>query len=168
MRLNVSMALANPGQSYPFEADIQIPPMEVLDDPVSFDHVHGTGEFMGSGNAVTVRTHIEGKVTSRCALCLEPVTQDISCEADALFMPGAKEGDDEYPLEGYQVDLMPYAREALLLELPMRFLCSESCKGICPSCGANRNIAPCTCQEGGERQNPFSALSKLLTEDEEV
>ena len=40
--------------------------------------------------------------------------------------------------------------------------------GLCPVCGANRNKVPCTCQEGGERQNPFSALSKLLTEDEEV
>ena len=56
----------------------------------------------------------------------------------------------------------------LVLELPMRFVCSEDCKGICYVCGANRNIAPCTCQEGGERQNPFSALSELLTEDEEV
>ena len=168
MRLNVSMALANPGQSYPFEADIQIPPMEVLDDPVSFDHVHGTGEFMGSGNAVTVRAHIEGKVTSRCALCLEPVTQDISCEADALFTPGAKEGDDEYPLEGYQVDLMPYAREALLLELPMRFLCSEDCKGLCPICGVNRNTTRCSCQEREGKPNPFAALSELRIQDEEV
>ena len=58
--------------------------------------------------------------------------------------------------------------DALLLELPYRFLCSENCQGICPVCGKNRNIAPCTCQEGGERQNPFSALSELLTEDEEV
>ena len=60
------------------------------------------------------------------------------------------------------------SKEALLLELPLRLVCSENCKGICPSCGVNRNIAPCTCQEGGERQNPFSALSELLTEDEEV
>ena len=72
-----------------------------------------------SGSAVTVRMHLDGQVTSRCALCLEPVTQEISCDADALFRPGAQEGDDDYPLEGNQVELMPYAREALLLELPM-------------------------------------------------
>ena len=68
----------------------------------------------------------------------------------------------------HSVNMMPMVEEALVLELPMRFMCSEDCKGICYICGANRNIAPCTCQEGGERQNPFSALRELLTEDEEV
>lgn len=168
MRLNVSTALANPGQSYPFQAEIQIPPMVVLDDPVSFSPVRCEGEYVGSGSAVTVRAHIEGKVTSRCAKCLEPVTQDISCQADALFTPGAREGEDEYPLEGYQVDLMPYAREALLLELPMRFLCSEDCKGLCPHCGANLNTTRCSCREGDTKPNPFAALSELRIEDEEV
>lgn len=168
MHLNVSKALSNPGQSYPFQADIEIPPMEVLDDPVSFAHVHGEGEYVGSGSAVTVRMHVEGQVTSRCALCLEPVTEEISCDADALFRPGAKEGDDDYPLEGNGVDLMPYVREALLLELPMRFICSEDCKGLCPICGVNRNTTHCSCQEGVKRENPFSALSELRIQDEEV
>ena len=36
-------------------------------------------------------------------------------------------------------------REQLLLQLPMQHICSETCKGICPVCGLNRNEAACTC-----------------------
>ena len=169
MLVDVSRPVKDPGQSYPFEATAEIEPMTVLDDPVRFSHVRLTGQMIGAGEAVRVAASVEADVESRCALCLAPVHTHLTADIDALF---AREPDpddpDQFRLEGYQIEVNDLAREALLLELPMRFLCSESCKGICPSCGANRNIAFCTCQEGGERQNPFSALSKLLTEDEEV
>ena len=169
MLLDVSRAIKDPGQAYPFEATADIEPMTVLDDPVRFTNVRLTGQLVGTGEAVRLSADVEADVQSRCALCLEPVHQHLAAQIDALF---AREPDpedpDQFPLEGYKIETNDVAREALLLELPMRFLCSEDCKGICPVCGTNRNIAPCTCQEGGERQNPFSALSKLLTEDEEV
>ncbi len=169
MLLDVSRAFKDPGQSYPFEAEAVIEPMIVLDDPVRFTNVRLSGQMVGTGEAVRVSASVEADVESRCALCLEPVHRHLTAEIDALF---AREPDpddpDQFLLDGYKIETDDIAREALLLELPMRFVCSETCKGICPICGTNRNIALCTCQEGGERQNPFSALSKLLTEDEEV
>ena len=169
MLVDISRAFKDPGQSYPFEASAEIEPLTVMDDPVRFSDVRLTGELVGTGEAVRVSSLVEADVESRCALCLEPVHMHLKTEIDALFARDPDPDDpDQYPLDGYKIEVSDMAREALLLELPMRFLCSESCKGICPSCGANRNIAPCTCQEGGNRQNPFSALSELLTEDEEV
>ncbi len=169
MLIDVSRSVKDPGQSYPFEATAEIEPMIVLDDPVRFTNVRLQGSLVGTGGGVRLSASVEGDVESRCALCLEPVTKHLETEIDALF---AREPDpddpDQYRLEGYHIETDDVAREALLLELPMRFLCSDDCKGLCPVCGANRNKVPCTCQEGGERQNPFSALSKLLTEDEEV
>ncbi len=169
MLLDVSRAVKDPGQSYPFEATADLEPMIVLDDPVRFTNVRLKGQAVGTGEAVRVSAEIEANVESRCALCLEPVHKHLATDIDALF---AREPDpddpDQFLLDGYRIETNDIAREALLLALPMRLLCSDSCKGICPSCGANRNKTPCTCQEGGERQNPFSALSRLLTEDEEV
>jgi uncharacterized protein len=37
-------------------------------------------------------------------------------------------------------------KEEILLALPGHVLCSENCKGICPNCGADRNLADCVCQ----------------------
>ena len=169
MQLDVSRAVKEPGQSWPFEVQASVEQMTVLDDPVSFSDVTLSGTMVGTGGGVRITADARGEVTSRCAKCLEPVTVHIEGSIDALF---AREPDpkdpDQYPLEGYKVDADGLAREALVLALPMRFLCSDTCKGLCPVCGANRNISPCTCQEGGERQNPFSALTGLLTKDEEV
>jgi uncharacterized protein len=39
-------------------------------------------------------------------------------------------------------------REQVLLSLPVRTLCKPDCKGLCPRCGANRNLQPCSCDEG--------------------
>ena len=169
MRVNVSRAVKDPGQSYPFETTARIEDMIFLDDPVSFADVRLSGVMVGAGAGVRVSAHARADVTSRCALCLTPVTVPVEADIDAMFAREPDPADpDQFPLEDYAFESDDLAREALIPALPMRFLCREDCKGLCPVCGANRNTAPCTCQEGGERRSPFSALSHLLTEDEEV
>ena len=46
---------------------------------------------------------------------------------------------------GDEVDLAPLLREAMILALPTRPLCSEDCQGLCPHCGGNRNQGACSC-----------------------
>jgi len=45
------------------------------------------------------------------------------------------------------IDVGPEIRDELLLALPMGPLCREDCAGICPTCGANRNLTPCHCAQ---------------------
>jgi uncharacterized protein len=52
---------------------------------------------------------------------------------------------ETYPLTGDTVDLVPLARDALLLELPLAPLCRSDCVGLCPKCGADRSEQPCDC-----------------------
>jgi len=49
--------------------------------------------------------------------------------------------------EGHGLELADVVREQVMLWLPMRGLCREDCKGICPSCGVNRNAETCVCVE---------------------
>jgi uncharacterized protein len=49
-----------------------------------------------------------------------------------------------YELPG--INLADVLTEQVLLWLPMRSLCRDDCKGICPVCGANRNLAACGCE----------------------
>lgn len=171
MLVDVSRALKDPGQSYPFEATARLEPMTVMSDPVRFTNIALKGEMTGVGDAVRVSVSVEADVETLCSLCLEPAFLHLDTDIDALFAPEPDFDDpdiDQYQLTGNKIETNDLAREALLPALPWRVVCSENCKGICPSCGTNLNKAPCTCQEGGNRQNPFSALSELLTEDEEV
>jgi uncharacterized protein len=44
------------------------------------------------------------------------------------------------------VDVSPYIKESVLLDLPLKALCRESCRGLCPNCGVNRNETTCHCE----------------------
>jgi len=51
-------------------------------------------------------------------------------------------------------------REFVLLALPMRKLCDENCKGICPACGQNRNQSECHCQTSVDNDR-WAALKEM-------
>jgi len=69
------------------------------------------------------------------------------------------EDEDAYPLSGDELDLEPLARDAVLLELPLAPLCAPDCRGLCPQCGTNWNVASCDCQPAGDPR--WSALDAL-------
>jgi uncharacterized protein len=67
---------------------------------------------------------------------------------------------ESYPLAHDNVDLEPVVREAVMLELPIAPVCREDCKGLCPTCGVNRNDTSCNCDN--EVKDPrWSALDTL-------
>jgi len=49
----------------------------------------------------------------------------------------------------------------LQLEIPLKPLCRPECKGLCPTCGADRNVAPCDCREEGDER--LAKLKSLLS-----
>lgn len=169
MLLDVRDALKNPGQSYPLVRELTLEAMDVLDEQIRFDQVCLSGEFVGAGESVKISGTARAVVRAHCALCLSPLSQEIEAPVDEVFTKTLDpDNPDQYPLDGYKIDPTPVVRDALLLELPLRFLCGEDCKGLCPVCGINRNTQRCTCQEGPDGKHPFSALSGLLIDDEEV
>ena len=170
MALDVGMALKNPGQVYPFRADVELPEFEVLGDPVRFQDTRVAGEFFCTGdNRISLRGEARTVVASRCSRCLEPVQAPLSADIDALYTRQPDPDDpDLYVFEGHSLDLEDAVKDALLLELPLQFFCSPDCKGLCPVCGANLNHGTCTCQEGNVVTGPFSALKNIVLKDEEV
>lgn len=73
----------------------------------------------------------------------------------------SKEGEEALPIRDETVDLTFPAWEALVLELPMKPVCHERCRGLCPVCGADRNQTTCGCK--AEKADPrLLSLRKLL------
>ena len=72
-------------------------------------------------------------------------------------------GDDYIEAPDYMLDTDALLRDDILLELPSKFLCKDSCKGLCPKCGKNLNMGRCGCPEK-EPDPRLAALSKLLEE----
>jgi uncharacterized protein len=63
--------------------------------------------------------------------------------------------------EGAVIDIDLLVREELLLAAPVQVLCQQGCKGICPTCGADRNAAACDC--GSAEIDPrWAGLKELV------
>ena len=157
--IDVSGALKNAGAMYPFSQDIFIEPCEVFGETLSFEDARITGGCFGAEEAVSIEARLSVNVHAHCARCLEPVVYPMDIEVKADYRRG--DGEDCFTFTGHEIDPVPAAFECLLTELPMRFLCSEDCKGLCPVCGKSRNKSLCTCLEGAVKPNPFSVLKSL-------
>jgi uncharacterized protein len=121
---------------------------------------------------IRLRAHFEGKFELRCARCLEPVQMPLAGDFDLIYRPASVETEagehaiteDETEIGYYEKSgllLEDAVREQVLLGLPGRALCQQECKGLCPKCGANRNLADCGCGEGSNdpRWNALAGLS---------
>lgn len=96
-----------------------------------------------------------GTVSGQCARCLETYTFELDVPFRFLYVPTAQrmvgvkgEDPDLGYYHGQEVDLGPPVRERLILALPTQPLCRESCEGLCPRCGVNRNADHCACASG--------------------
>jgi uncharacterized protein len=93
---------------------------------------------------VLVQGEARAPWTGECRRCLAPLSGEVVSQVDAVFVADPEEGQT-WPIRGDHVDLEPLAREAIVLELPLTPLCDPGCRGLCPTCGADRNQGECRC-----------------------
>jgi uncharacterized protein len=76
--------------------------------------------------------------------CLEDAGRGdaIAVDSREVDQPGAEDEDLDSPyVDGDELDVHAWARDALVLELPTQIVCSDDCKGLCAVCGENLNDA---------------------------
>ncbi len=119
--------------------------------------------------------HLKGEVRVliglKCHRCLEEYIQEVYTAFSYILVPnlsGKEEidfGTEDIEVllyDGVEIQLREMFREQILLQIPMRHLCKEDCKGICPGCGANLNKEECHCHKES-LTSPFNVLKRLLT-----
>ena len=109
-------------------------------------------EIINEGNRVF---HLKGKgavtLSIPCSRCLEPVEVPISVKIDDEIdmkqseEERARELNEQFYVSGYNLDVDRLVGNELTLNLPMKVLCREDCKGICNRCGTNLNYGTCDC-----------------------
>ena len=84
-----------------------------------------------------------------CCRCTAPVEGELAVPFRERFAdpaaPGEPEDEEAYRIVDDELDLRPMVRDAVLLELPLAPLCRPDCAGLCPECGADRNVEECHC-----------------------
>ena len=97
-----------------------------------------------------------------CDRCGKEFLQDKEVPYSCMLAEELQDEDNDeiVLLEEDKVDLSDLARTACILGMDTKTLCSEDCKGLCPRCGADLNLGPCSCEK--EVDPRLAVLAKLL------
>jgi uncharacterized protein len=145
-----------------------------LDDEMILRQLEGKVRFTRTVTGVLADADAQGVVELPCIRCLNPAHQRVSIHFQDEFhsrievntgmpLPKPSEDDPFFIDESHLVDLGEALREYALIELPMQPLCRPDCKGLCPNCGADRNLGECGCVND-ETDGRFAVLKNLLNE----
>ena len=167
MKLDVTQALRNPGQEFPFEAEQAIAPQEVTGETVTFDPAVMKGVYSATEDgSVTLEGTLTTVAHARCAKCLAPAQADVEADfRETFYHDGEPESDDRFVYEGSAVELERLSMFTAMLALPMRFVCREDCPGLAEYAG--QDVFTRSSQEELPGQFPFAALQQLLAEKSE-
>lgn len=167
MELNVAQAQKLVGESFLFEQDEAIGPLEynghslVLAAPL---HVEGRYAFDGKDFAVEARGSTV--LCQNCALCGEQFERAYVFPVNERFSKASEPSEEEtYPYAGDRLELTQAVMDNFYLSLPLVSVCRPDCKGLCPKCGTNRNLHDCACQPF-QAAGPLAALAELIHEEE--
>jgi uncharacterized protein len=140
--------------------------LEAVEDFRVISPVALTGEVRKDGHQVRLKGQLAATLECACSRCLESFEVPVAVDLDLVFLPASEAGsrsqsssdDDEggealsedgLGVSFYQddvLDLGEIIREQFYLALPMKPLCRQDCRGLCPVCGLNRNHESCTCR----------------------
>jgi uncharacterized protein len=97
-----------------------------------------------TGNGWFLRLRYDVRLSGPCMRCLEDAGRGDAIVVDSreVDQPGAEDEDLHSPyVDGDELDVQAWARDALVLDLPTQIVCSDDCKGLCAICGENLNTA---------------------------
>jgi uncharacterized protein len=122
--------------------------------PVRLDAAHTTSGW-------SLRLRFDVKLAGPCMRCLEPAGRVISIDAREVDQPGGGDDLSSPYVDGEEVDVRAWARDALALALPAQIVCREDCRGICAVCGENLNDLPSDHAHERAPDPRFAKLSEL-------
>ncbi len=124
------------------------------------------GSVKNMAGYITLMLDANVRYQTSCARCLTPIEATKSISFNKTVITNTEdfqdtENDDYIVSEDGYIDSDEALIEQIILELPLRHLCKDDCKGLCPKCGADLNVKECGC-DTSEPDPRFDVLRKLL------
>lgn len=122
------------------------------------------------GTEIRMRGRLVTRLGANCDRCLGPVEIPVSHDFDLFYRPMetiAKEEEIQVPpdemeigfYDGVGIESADVATEQVILSFPMKIICKSECRGLCPVCRVDRNVAQCDCAPP-QQNSPFASLKK--------
>jgi uncharacterized protein len=148
----------------PREIDIDLAPeqLRLIAERFTFpERVGGRVRFQLVGSRALAQGYLEMPLETACGRCLAPIRRTVQVDVTLVWEKRPDTGDDHeaalaaaweaenQEFDYYDEDLLDPTdqfRQLLLMQLPDYPLCREDCRGLCPCCGIDLNVAACTCE----------------------
>ncbi len=108
-----------------------------------------------TSSTIFIKGKLDAIINSYCSRCLEDVSLPIGGDFTYTLVPAKAETREDLELtaeeleichyQGDFIDLTSIIREQIILQIPIKILCKEECRGLCPRCGNNLNTSSCNC-----------------------
>jgi uncharacterized protein len=142
----------------PFELSLDRPINVDLEINKYTDHIRVTGS-------------IEGLVQVACHRCLTLFGRSLKETVDIFLIPEERVPEEEETelepdemdydfFDGEVIEIDQLVAEQIFLSLPLKVLCSDTCRGLCPGCGVNLNEEECKCKRMA-KESPFAKLDAV-------
>jgi DUF177 domain-containing protein len=130
------------------------------------------GTLRRTGSDLEFRGRVQAVIALTCSRCLEPFEQHVEGSCHRIFRAGPLgKPESEHalieedialtPFDGTRINLGEIAGEQVYLAVPLKPLCQENCRGLCPECGADLNTAPCDCAQTRQATEPLTSKLSL-------
>jgi uncharacterized protein len=154
------------GEGRRLDLDVAVEPVDLGGQryTIGSSGVQATLDVAHTTRGYSLRLRYEAKLEGPCMRCLEEANRPVPVDAREIDQPGG--GDDlRSPyLDGDELDLRSWVRDALVLALPTRVLCANDCRGLCPVCGENLNEADPDHAHESEPDPRWAKLNELRLE----
>lgn len=123
-----------------------------------------------SSRQLLLKTVIHASAVFQCDRCLKDFNQKLNAQYIMFYVYNEDEAckyeSDEVSVispDTVFIDITEDVRQMVMLSVPLKLLCDEDCKGLCPGCGNDLNISACTCVQESTTDPRWQGLKKLLT-----
>ena len=140
---DVGRLMLSSGEARRLELDVPVDGFEFGGQRyvVAGEQVSAVLDVSHTTNGYSMRLRFGAELEGPCVRCLETADQEIAVDAREVDQPGEEEEFHSPYMESGTLELAAWARDALVLALPVKILCREECRGLCAICGADLNAA---------------------------
>lgn len=168
MNIAISQILGRNGTSMSFSVSEKIEDITGYPDIVDFlEPVKIEGILTNVDDTIVLDAKGEVGMQIPCSRCLAPVKVQVNFNCNEKFSHAGVLNEKTETFSGDCIDLADIVKRSIISVLPMKVLCTQECKGLCPSCGKNLNEGKCDC-DTTEFDPRFESLRALFKVDEEV
>lgn len=166
MKLDLRSIINVSGAEMPFDYDLDLTEFSLWDERPFTDPVHVCGKVQNRAGVLFLEGKESTVLSLKCDRCLKLFRREKNVDLDFMVtdhLDNEHDDDDIVLMDGTELDLDQIATDEIVLAMDMKNLCSEDCKGLCPTCGADLNLGKCKCKATPDPR--WGALAKFLEKD---